>query len=354
MTVVGAPVGRFATLPRLSAIALLALLVIAIAIGFLSPPAPTHMKHVQGGDDLAFYQAVVARVRAGQPYEAAAVAQLRGVHGPVRPFLAVRTPALAELLAVLPNPQWGDIALEALSLAFISAWVVRLRSLGWGPANLGGAAIGLFAGVAAPLATKDMSLIHDAWAGLLIGLSLAARSDRRFWAAVALGLAAALIRELALPYLAVMAAAALIERRRPEAGAFAGALGVALIALAWHAHAVDALVSPTDLASPGWVKFGGWPFLMATAKWNLAVILGGAAAAAVIVPLSLTGAAGRGDGLGLRLATLLIGYTIGFMVIGRPENAYWGLVTAPLIAVGLCLAPAALRDLFRRASGRAA
>jgi hypothetical protein len=54
-------------------------------------------------------------------------------------------------------------------------------------------------------------------------------------------------------------------------------------------------------------------------------------------------------GLGLRLGALLFDYTIGFMIIGRPENAYWGLVTAPLTALGLCFAPAALRDLFRRA-----
>jgi hypothetical protein len=190
------PSSRFARLPRSGAIALLVLLALAIAAGFLSPPAPTHMKHVQGGDDLAFYQAVVARVHAGQPYEAAAVAQLRVVHGPLRPFLAVRPPALAWILAALPSPRWGDWILEAMSLAVIAAWVARLRGLGWGPASLGAAAIG--------------------------------------------------------------------------------------------------------------------------------------------------------DGLGLRLAALLFGYTIGFMVIGRPENAYWGLVTAPLTAVGLCLAPTALCDLARR------
>jgi hypothetical protein len=345
---VSIPASRFARLPRSGAIALLVLLALAIAAGFLSPPAPTHMKHVQGGDDLAFYQAVVARVHAGQPYEAAAVAQLRAVHGPLRPFLAVRPPALAWILAALPSPSWGDWILEALSLTVIAAWVARLRGLGWGPASLGGAAIGLFTGLAAPLATRDMGLIHDAWGGVLIALSLAARSERRFWTAAALGLAAALIRELALPYLVVMAMAALVERRRSEAGAFAGAFGLALIALAWHAHAVDALVGPADPASPGWVKFGGWSFVLATAKWNLLAILGGLAAAAAVVPLSLVGAAGRGDGLGLRLAALLFGYTIGFMVIGRPENTYWGLVTAPLTAVGLCLAPAALRDLVRR------
>ena len=91
---------------------------------------------------------------------------------------------------------------------------------------------------------------------------------------------------------------------------------------------------------------------MATTKWNLAVILGGAAAGALLVPLALVGAIGRRDGLGLRLALILVGYTVGFMAIGRPENSYWGLLTAPLFAAGLSFAPTALTDLARRAANR--
>jgi hypothetical protein len=350
MTAEGAPIGRFARLPRWAAIAVLALLAAVVALGLVSPPPPTHTKHTQGGDDIAFYQAVVARVRGGQPYEEAAVAQLRVVHGPLRPFLAVRPPALAEMLSRFPDPRWGDYLLEVLSLTVIGAWVMKFRSLGWRPLGLGVAAIGLFTGVAAPLASHNMGLVHDAWAGALIALSLALRGEKRFWAAAVLGLAAAIFRELALPYLAVMAIAALIERQGREALAFAGALAIALTALALHAHVVDAIVTSADLASPGWVKFGGWPFVMATAEWNLLVILGGIVAAAVTVPLSIAGALGRKDGLGLRLAALLVGYTLGFMAIGRPENAYWGLVIAPLMAVGVCLVPGALRDLVRRAA----
>jgi hypothetical protein len=36
------------------------------------------------------------------------------------------------------------------------------------------------------------------------------------------------------------------------------------------------------------------------------------------------------------------------MVFGRPENFYWGLITAPILAVGLCFAPRAIGDLVRR------
>ena len=68
---------------------------------------------------------------------------------------------------------------------------------------------------------------------------------------------------------------------------------------------------------------------------------------------ALAGSIGAKNGLGLQLASLLLGYTLGFAVIGRPENIFWGLMTAPLIAVGLCFAPTALVDLVRRAVGRA-
>jgi len=343
-------IGRLASLPRWAAIGLLASLVALFALGLQFTAAPTKAPtHAQGGDDLAFYRAVIARVRAGQPYEAAAVAQLHAVHGPLRPFLVV-PPALATLLAQLPDPGWGDILMKLVSAAVICAWAVRFGRLGWSPVRIGCASLCVFTGVAAPMFSRSMGLLHDAWAGLLIALSLAARTDKRFAVAVAFGLLAALIRELALPYLLVMALAALLERRRAEAGAFALALSVALAALAWHAHAVTALTSSHDLHSPGWVKLGGWRFVMATVKWNVIVILGGAAAAAAVVPLALLGAVGRNDGLGLRLTLLLAGYTLGFMAIGRPENSYWGLVTVPILSVSLCFAPAALADLLRGAA----
>jgi len=338
--------GRFAAVTRPVAMAVLASLIAFIAMGLLFPAAATKVPtHAQGGDDLAFYRAVVARVRNGQPYEAAAVAQLHAVKGPLRPFLVVRPPALATMLAWLPDPRWGDMIMMLTSVAVICGWGVRFRQLGWPPLTVGAAAFCVYTGVAAPMVSHGMSLVHDAWAGLLIALSLAARTEKRFAAALALGLMAALIRVL------VMALAALMERRRAEAVAFAVALGVALAALAWHAHAVIALTSSHDLHSPGWVKFGGWRFVMATVKWELVVILGGGAAAAVVVPLAAAGAIGRSDGLGLRLAMLLVGYVLGFMAIGRPENGYWGLVTVPTLAIALCFAPSALRDLWSRATG---
>lgn len=343
--------GRFATLPRPLAFAVLAALAILILAGLplaLHPAPVAPPAHSVNGFTL--YGRIIERMRAGEAYEPAAVSELRAEGGPIKPFVTVRPPLLAEALSLLPDPQTRDRALELLALVVIAAWVIRLRPAGASPAWMGFTALAAFTGAGACMVgAGSMSLFHEAWAGLLIALSLALRTDRRFLASAVVGLIAALVRELAMPYLAVMVLVAITERRRGEAIAFGTALALALAALAWHAHQVMALTQPGDLTSPGWVEWAGWGFVLLAARWNLIVLALGLWAAALVVPLALAGAIGRRDGLGLRLALLLIGYSLGFMAIGRPSNYYWGLVTAPILAVGLALAPAALADLAKAA-----
>jgi hypothetical protein len=341
--------GRFAALSRPLATLVVAVTVILILAGlpYAFHPAPAAPPaHAVNGFTL--YGRIIDRMRAGEPYESAAVSELRAEGGPLKPFVTVRPPWLAESLSRLPDPASRDRALEVLALAAVIAWTLRLRTCAQSPLWMGFAALAVFTGAGAGMVgAGSMGLFHEAWAGVLIALSLALRSDRRFVASVLVGLLAGLVRELALPYLLVMALAAFVERRRMEGAAFTAALGLALAALAWHAAQVMALTRPTDFVSPGWIEFAGWGFVLLAAKWNLIVMAFGLWAAALVVPLALLGAIGRGDGLGLRLALLLTGYCLGFMVIGRPANVYWGLVTAPIMSVGLALAPLALVDLFR-------
>jgi hypothetical protein len=343
--------GRFARLPRAGALAVLFALLALVAYGlWLSAHARPAVPPAHAVNGPKFYGAIIGRLRAGEDYERAAVTELRAEHGPLKPFVTVRPPALAVSLSRLPNPLWRALALRAAAAAALLTWTLRLGALGSRCFWLGSTLV-LFTGLATPLlAGEGVYLFHEAWAGVLIALSLGLRTDARWRAAAVVGLLAALVRELALPYLLVMVLAALIERRRGEALGFALALAAAGGALAWHAAAETALTRPGDLASPGWLVLDGWDFVLRTAQWNLAIAALGAWAAAVITPLALTGAIGRADGLGLRLALLLVGYSLGFMVIGRPSNAYWGLVTTPLVALGLCFAPAALADLWRAAT----
>jgi len=347
---------RFAGLARAPAAAILVALAALIALGFgyaahpqrVIPPA-----HAVNGFRL--YGAIIARMRAGQRYANAAVEELRAEGGPLRPFVTVRPPALATVLSWLPGSGSRATALMTLAAAGLIAWTIRLRPYGSGALWLGWIFVALFSGIGPPLVTAGpMSLFHEAWAGLLIALSLALRTEKRFAAAALVGCLAALVRELALPYLAVMAIVAFAERRRGEGAAFCLALAAALAALAWHAWTVMALTTPQDLTSPGWVAAAGWRFVLLAAQWNFAAAILGMWAAAVFVPVGLAGGLGVRDGLGRRLTALIAGYCLGFMVIGRPSNAYWGLVTAPLLAIGLALGPAAIADLARSAASRTA
>jgi hypothetical protein len=299
--------------------------------------------------NVPLYSGIIERVRAGEPYETAAVAAQRAGGFPLRPFVTVRPPALALIMARLPDLASANLLMRLLAIAVVAAWTLRLWPAGRGPLWPAWALMMVFTGVAWAIPGLTFALFHECWAGLLIALSLALRTDRRFFAAVVVGLLAAVIRELAMPYLLVMAVLALAERRRGEALAFGAALAISLAALGLHAAAVLSLTTPRDLASPGWVKLGGWPFVMATAQWNLLALLLGKTAAAVIVPGALAGVLARTDAVGLRLAALVIGYTLGFMAVGQPNDFGWGFVVAPLIGVGLALAPLAVADLTRRA-----
>ncbi|MGH7023761.1 MAG: hypothetical protein ACREEB_09240 [Caulobacteraceae bacterium] len=345
---------RFAALPRPAAIAILAALLISTALGLWSPTSVARRAPKGVPTDVFLYRAVVQRVRAGEPYEEAAVTEQRARHYPLKPFVVVRPPTLAVLLSLAPNQGVVNVIEACLGALVIYAWTVRLHGLGPGPPWMIWTAACLFTGVGVAMAGGVASQFTEVWAGLLIALSLGLRSERRFAAAVALGLLAALIRELAMPYLLVMALFALMERRRLEAIAFAGALAVVGAALAWHAHQVMALVRPGDLPSQGWASLGGLAFLRATVSWNLIVPLVGSWAAAVIAPLAFLGAGWWRSPTGARLFTLLAGYLAAFLVLGRPENQYWGFIVAPLVAIGFSLAPLALASLAKRVARRTA
>jgi hypothetical protein len=332
------------------AVAILTALVALIVLGLSLPTGPARIDPAGSAParDLDLYQSVVAQVRAGQPYETAAIAAQRAGNYPLRPFVVVRPPALALGLARLPSEGAARALLTVLAAAVVVAWLRRLIPPSAHPAPSAGCALILMSGVAAGMFGRHAYLLHETWAGLLIALSLAMRTNRRFVMAAALGLLAGLIRELAIPYVLLMSLIALGQQRFKEAAAFGLAAALALAALASHAAAVNALVTPADLASPGWLTLGGWSFVLATAGWNAIPLQLGAWAAAVLAPLALVGAFAWRDPGGLRLAAVLLGYTMGFFVIGRPENNYWGLLVAPLMAVGLSRAPLAVCDLIRR------
>jgi len=350
--------------------AFLALLIITLAVVVYGlrlqshAPAPSPPRAAATAfTDVQLHRDEVAFAHHPSTYYARVIAEQRLRGYPLKPFAAVRPPVLAFALAWLPGGEASArLLVAALGVVVAGLWTVRLVA----PLGAVGAAVGglaLASGVIAAF-TPNGYLMHECWAGLLIALSLALHPGHRprrgggAWLAASLlaGLAAALVRELALPFLGVMALMALAERRPKEALLWLGAIGLALLALLGHALAVMRHTLPTD---PGmaWVRVGGWGFVLAADRWNAIVALK-PWLAAMLAPPALAGALAWGGPMGRRLAFTLLGYAAGFLVVGRPEDTYWGLMIAALLPLGWAGAVAAglalLARLIRRQAAPAA
>src|SRR5579859_5122621 len=99
---------RFASLSRGTALAILVLLVVLVSFGLWLSAEPVPPSPPSDARDIALHRALVNRVRAGENYETAAVAEHRAQGYPVRPFLTVRPPFLAMILSRLPNEKTCD------------------------------------------------------------------------------------------------------------------------------------------------------------------------------------------------------------------------------------------------------
>jgi len=170
----------------------------------------------------------------------------------------------------------------------------------------------------------------------------------RWRLSILLGILACLIRELALPYIVAMAAFALYERRYRELVGWTAGAVLFCAAYAWHLSIASTLSRPGDHHSAGWLYFGGWPFVLETAKRNVALIHAPNVVIAAVVCLGIIGLAGYRDRLMSRAALILGGYIVSFLFIGRPDIPYWGLLYAPLLPIGVALSPLAVRDLIAR------
>lgn len=346
---------RFAGWPaqraRLLLALLLALMLYGVASNQADAGAPAPLAGPTDSRDADLYRDVAARVGAGEGYYQTAVTLHRERNYPLRPFFTVRLPTLAWLTGTF-GPGGTALLHRLLGLAAIGAFALRIRrARSWRSEWM--AAIVLGTATTALLVAEDVALWHESWAGLLILLSLCCRSRSRWAISVALGLAAVLIRELALPYLVVMLVIAWRERTYHEAVAWALAATVALAALTVHAANVTALTSAADFHSQGWSTFGGLSHLVSMVRLCTPLILLPPPAVAAILPLAFLGWSAERDGLGSRVFLLIAGYSAAFMVVGRPENFYWGLIIAPVLIPGLAFAPRALRDLAIAASRRA-
>jgi hypothetical protein len=344
---------RFAGIAAGRARAVLAALagLLLLCLTALAVPDPSAVPVERGAaapaSDLTLYAGIVAGVRAGGGYYQVASEALRAGDYPLRPFLTMRMPALAQVQASLPEEAPGAL-LVVLALLTGAAWWWRLAAVL--PGRLSRIGLGLLLlGSLAAFLQRELAPFHELWAGLLIASGLALRRPGRWVEPVALGLAAMLIRETALLYAGLMAVFAWWEGERREALAWAAAIALFAVALAVHAYAVAGVTGPLDPASPGWAGLLGPGFTVRAMTLATALQLLPLWLAAPLVGAALFGWASWGDPAGKRVAAVLGGYGAVLALFARGDNFYGALLVAPLLLAGLAFVPAALGDLLRAA-----
>jgi hypothetical protein len=284
---------------------------------------------------------VIERLRRGESYYDALGLELRRNGFSPRPVFHWRTPAFFWALARMRNSYMARALLMVLVLIGVKFSIHELRLRGGAPAMAVGAVflIPLFA-----LALDSKWVLEpEPWVAALILLSLAVYA-RHPAAAVACGLAALTLRELALLYVLVMLAFAVRERRHREALAWSlGVLGF-FIYFGIHAWLVLRHTLPGDASDPNWLRFGGAAQVVACSSYLL-LGQGPHWLNAILTVLAVTGLASRKE-LD-RLLVVVLAYMATFALVGKPWNWYWGIIYLPLLAIGLGHAFGALGGLVR-------
>jgi hypothetical protein len=347
---------RFAGIGRAKAQLVFVVLLIFIALSIAMPrlaTAPFPIKPAvqattpaseptEDGKDVLLYRAINERVANGENYYAVAAAEHRDRNYPLKPFVTIRPPTLAALTGLI-GPIGLNVALWLLMAATVYVWWQRLSAefLTERHRPLAVFLIGLTVA-----AHPKMAVMHESWAGVLILLSIGLHDRHRWWPSVLTGFLAVAFREIALPYLLLMAALAVLQRRWSEGAGWLAAIGAEAAYLVWHASEVAKVVLPNDIASQGWLRAGGWPYAFTFLKKSTVLNLLPAFVSQVLIALTLFGWLAWKQMTGLISFLLICGYAIVFMIVGRPENFYWGMLVGPLLFGGLVFVPRALRDLW--------
>ncbi len=356
---------RYAHWQRLPARLVLAvlglLLVLAAWAPGYSPPPPAPPKVTvtdsqgkttvakEDDNDLRLYRIIAARVKRGDNYYVAATEEQRANSYPVAPGLTVRLPTLAFVSAALGTN--GLIILQIALFAAMMIAMLRRMQVETGAEEFRPLALALLmCGIASGL-NYHYNVLHEIWSAQLIALSLALhRPGQGKWlgALVAAALALA-VRELALPFVLLMAVWALWHRRWAEGAAWCGLVAVFIAAMLVHLQLADAQVRPDDPLSPSWLVLGGLNSLVYKVSNSTFLSLVPVWISGPAVVLSLFGWTAWRSPMGSFAALLTLGYSAAFMIAGRDNNFYWGVIITPVLFMGAAFVRLGLPSLWRAA-----
>jgi hypothetical protein len=346
---------RFAGLSRARAgcvaVLLLAVLTFSLWPAAQGPGAAPGIATATGphNADLFLYEAINERVARGEDYYPAAAVELRTRSFPLRPFVTFRLPTLAWIQASL-GPPLTKLLYGALAAATLAAWWFRFAG-GFAVTSRRGSATLLVGAGLAIAASPGLIVLHELWAGMLVALSLALWRPERWLPSVGIALIAVLIRELAVPFVLLMMALALWHQRWTEGAAWVAVTAVFVAAILVHQSYVVPMVLPNDPVSPPWLTVGGWPTFMRAFRLTSALRVLPDAIGTTGIVLAFFGWLSSRSEIGLRASLLYVGYALAFMIAGRPNNFYWGLMVAPAFLAGLMFLPQAFTDLVQSLHG---
>jgi hypothetical protein len=311
----------------------------------LTPAPPPPRLVADGTGDVVAFQAMARRIAAGESYYPVFGDELRARGYPAKSVFNWRTPLLLSTLARVPE-LLSRVTLAGLGLlVFLATFSVTAHGRLWTAASNV-----MQAGAAVPVLAAGAIMIGEVWAGLLIGLSVCLFALRRTAPAVAIGLLALFVRELAAPYCAACAAAALLGRRwREVAGWVAGACLYGGY-YAWHIVQVRAHQLPVDTAHPSpWLSLGGVHSLLLMADWHAWLLPSPHWATAAALSVVIVGAVASRAPQQARVGSAA--YVVFFMLAGQSFNGYWALLAWPVWAVASGYGLQALVDAARSLAG---
>ncbi|MDD9971415.1 MAG: hypothetical protein OXR73_34560 [Myxococcales bacterium] len=300
-------------------------------------------------DDLLLYDAVIERLQNGERYYDFIVEEHRKRQYAVTPGVAVRLPTLAYIDAWL-GPG-GQMAVSlALLLSVLAAWWRRLAEEPGGLERRRIALALVFMGTSLCL-NRHYFVMHELWAGALLALSFGLHGPGRWGASLAAAALALFIRELCLPFVLLMAAVALYRRDWSQSVAWSMLALCFLMALSAHSSAIAARSVEGD-HHQSWLTLRGLPGFLTLVVHSSSLRVVPEFLAAPIVMLAIVGWLGWRSPAGVFGSLLYLGYGVGFMIAGRPDNFYWGVLIVPVLFVGLAFMPRAVTSLVEAAAAR--
>ena len=292
--------------------------------------------------DLALYLEVISRVRRGENYYAAAGEAIPSYGFPTSSPLNWRLPTYAWLLSCLRCAGWIQLTLIGLSiLALTMTFAARWRQDG---ILCAGVTTLVMIGVVRWAADGYACVAQEPWAATLLVISLAAHAASRNaagWRYVSIltGIGALFVRELALPYCGIASIVALCHGRRREAAWWLVGIASFVAYYAWHVSQVRgqlALMGGAAAADVGqWLRLGGLDFVLLSTRMNGLLFNAPGAVLWLLLVAALVGFSARASDTNQLAGFAAAAYLLAFAFLGRPENFYWGLIPAPLLAWGL-------------------